>query len=163
MGAGKTSVGIHLAKTLDVPFYDSDKEIETRTGVSIPTIFDIEGETGFRRRESEMIEHLTRKEGIVLATGGGAVLNDLNREYLSSRGTVIYLKADIEQLFERTRHDRNRPLLQTDNPRERIEELINQREPLYVEVADYVVNTDKRNIQHVTTEILDKLQLNNAD
>lgn len=159
MGAGKTSVGNHLAKTLNLPFLDSDREIESRTGVSIPIIFDIEGEAGFRRREEEMIEQLTAQQGIVLATGGGAVLSACNRQNLTSRGTVFYLKADIQQLYERTRHDRNRPLLQTDNPERRIAELIAEREPLYLEVADHVINTDRRNIQFVTNEILRYLGL----
>lgn len=157
MGAGKTSVGILLAKTLELAFTDSDREIEARTGVSIPTIFDIEGEAGFRRREAEVIDELTQKSGIVLATGGGVVLNDENRRHLKDRGCVVYLKASIEQLYERTRHDRNRPLLQTDDPLQRIREIFNERDPIYRDLADLTINTDKRSIQHVVKEILEKL------
>lgn len=157
MGAGKTSVGTHLAKNLQLEFIDSDREIESRTGVSIPTIFDIEGEAGFRRRETEVIDELSQKTGIVMATGGGAVLNEENRRHLKDRGCVIYLKASIEQLYERTRHDRNRPLLQTEDPEQRIREIFEVRDPIYTALADLIINTDKRSIQHVVKEILDKL------
>ena len=144
MGAGKTTIGRHLATMLHKRFVDVDQEIEKRTGVSIPVIFEIEGEDGFRRRESAVIEELTRDTDIVLATGGGAVLLEENRKVLKERGIVAYLQADIETLVERTRRDRNRPLLQTDNPRGKIEELLQQREPIYREIADVIINTGQR-------------------
>ncbi|MGD8999205.1 MAG: shikimate kinase AroK [Granulosicoccaceae bacterium] len=157
MGAGKSSVGRQLAKMLRCEFIDSDHVIEQRTGVSIPLIFDIEGEEGFRQREEQAIDELTRQSGIVLATGGGAVLRESNRQHLRNRGTVIYLSATVDQLYERTKRDRNRPLLQTDDPRARIEELLAQRDPLYREVADIVINTDGHSVRHVVNNILDAL------
>ncbi len=123
MGAGKTTVGRALAKRLNKRFVDSDHEIEARTGASIPWIFEIEGEESFRQREAEVIRDLTAQPGIVLATGGGAILRAQNREYLKTRGTVIYLRAGVNSILQRTSHDRNRPLLQTADPRKRIEEL----------------------------------------
>lgn len=157
MGAGKTSVGRQLAKAMDYEFLDSDREIETRTGVTIPTIFDIEGEAGFRRREQQMIDELTRHEGIVLATGGGAILAKENRQRLQQRGTVVYLSASVDQLYKRTRRDRNRPLLQTDNPRQRIQELLEIRDPLYRETADITLDTDGHNVRWVVDQILARM------
>jgi shikimate kinase len=157
MGAGKSSVGRQLAKALHCTFIDSDHVIEERTGVSIPLIFDIEGEEGFRQREEQIIDELTCQQGIVLATGGGAVLRETNRQHLHKRGTVIYLSATVEQLFERTRRDRNRPLLQTDNPRARIEELLTQRDPLYRQIAHHVINTDGHSVRYVVSTILQAL------
>lgn len=145
MGAGKTTVGKELARRLGLRFIDCDHEIEARTGVRIPTIFEIEGEDGFRRRETQTIDELTREDGIVLATGGGAVLNPVNRLMLAERGVVIYLNVPPQVLWERTRYDRNRPLLQVPNPRERILELYRQRDPLYREIADIVVDGGRGN------------------
>ncbi|MGD8514180.1 MAG: shikimate kinase AroK [Granulosicoccaceae bacterium] len=159
MGAGKSSVGRQLAKILQCEFIDSDHVIEQRTGASIPLIFDIEGEEGFRQREEQIIDELTRQPGIVLATGGGAVLRENNRQHLRNRGCVIYLSATAGQLYERTKRDRNRPLLQTDNPRARIEELLAQRDPLYREVADIVIDTDGHSVRHVVNSILDALAM----
>jgi len=141
MGAGKTTVGRQLAKRLGRRFVDADHEIEARTGVRIPTIFEIEGEAGFRRREAEAIDALTREHGLVLATGGGAVLDPANRRRLAAAGLVIYLRVLPLLLYERTRHDRNRPLLQVADPLARLEELFAQRDPLYREVADVVIDT----------------------
>jgi shikimate kinase len=163
MGAGKTTIGRHLATLLHKQFVDADHEIEKRTGVSIPVIFEIEGETGFRRRESAAIEALTRDRDIVLATGGGAVLLEENRIVLKERGTVVYLQADIETLVERTRRDRNRPLLQTEDPRGKIEELLRQREPIYREVADVVVDTGQRAPSSVARDIAMRLKALSTD
>lgn len=154
MGSGKTAVGRQLARSLDLAFFDSDAEVESRTGVDIPLIFEKEGEAGFRDREREIIDVLTAKDSIVLATGGGAVLLPQNREHLASRGCVIYLQASVDQQLERTRHGRQRPLLFTADPRQRLAELFAQRAPLYEEIADIVVNTDGRRVQTVTDEIL---------
>lgn len=139
MGAGKTTVGRQLAKRLGRSFYDSDHEIVARTGVPIPTIFEIEGEEGFRRREAQAIAELTEMPGIVLATGGGVVLNPENRRRLHDSGWVVYLNVPPVMLYERTRHDRNRPLLQVANPLARLEELHTLRDPLYRETAHFVV------------------------
>jgi shikimate kinase len=157
MGAGKTSVGRQLAKAMNYEFLDSDREIEARTGVNIPTIFDIEGEAGFRKREQQMIDELTQREGVVLATGGGAILARENREWLRQRGTVVYLSASVDQLYKRTRRDRNRPLLQTDNPRQRIAELLDTRDPLYRETADITLDTDGHNVRWVVDQILARM------
>ena len=131
MGAGKTTIGRHLAKSLKIPFYDSDKAIEENTGVDIPTIFEFEGEQGFRDREQKMIQQLTQLQGIVLATGGGAVLRQENRELLKNNGFIVYLQCSIDRIMERTRRDNQRPLLKTDNPKERLQLLLEQRESLY--------------------------------
>ncbi len=154
MGAGKTSVGKQLAKALKRDFLDSDKEIEDRTGVNIPTIFDIEGEAGFRSREQQIIDELTQHDNLVLATGGGAVLNKDNQKALQSRGIVFYLSASIDQLFQRTHRDRNRPLLQTNNPKQKITELIEIRDPIYRAVADFVIDTDGQSVRTVVDNIL---------
>lgn len=139
MGAGKTTVGRQLAKRLGRPFYDSDHEIVERTGVPIPTIFEIEGEEGFRRREAQAIAELTAESDIVLATGGGVVLNPENRARLHDTGWVVYLNVPPALLFERTRHDRNRPLLRVPDPLKKLEELHRQRDPLYREAAHTTV------------------------
>lgn len=154
MGVGKTTIGRLVASALGVPFYDSDREIEALTGANIPWIFDVEGEAGFRVREERMIDTLTRREGIVLATGGGAVLSPASRSNLHSRGTVIYLKATIAQQFERTSKDKNRPLLQTADPLARIRELMAIREPLYLETAHHTVDTSRRGARGVVNEIM---------
>jgi 3-dehydroquinate synthase len=157
MGAGKTTVGRALAKRLNKRFIDSDHEIEARTGASIPVIFEVEGEEHFRQREAEVIRDLTALDGIVLATGGGAVLRKENREYLKSRGTVIYLRANVNHILQRTGRDKNRPLLQTADPRKRLEELAREREPLYCEVADLIVETGRPNVPSLVHTILSQL------
>ncbi|MDR2092017.1 MAG: shikimate kinase [Azoarcus sp.] len=143
MGAGKTTVGRELARRRAMRFADCDHELIARTGVSIPIIFDIEGEAGFRRRESRMLDELTAEPDIIVATGGGAVLDPGNRALLVRRGTVIYLDVPPHVLWERTRHDRNRPLLQVPDPRARIEELYRQRDPLYREIADIIIDGER--------------------
>jgi shikimate kinase len=157
MGAGKTAVGRELARLLGLDFVDSDSEIEARTGVDVAFIFEKEGEAGFRRREARAIDELTRRRNIVLATGGGAVLDPANRRALASRGTVIYLEASVKQQLARTRHSQHRPLLQTDDPRGRLAELLAGRDPLYREIADLVVTTDGRRVRQVAGEIRERL------
>ena len=149
MGAGKTTVGRMLAKRLGLGFVDSDREIENRTGVVVPTIFEIEGEEGFRKREAQAIADLTALSGHVLATGGGAVLRQENRENLKANGFVVYLNAPPQVLWERTRHDKNRPLLKVEDPLRKLQELFVVRDPLYREVADYIVDDGKGNAQVV--------------
>lgn len=163
MGAGKTTVGRALARRLDKRFVDSDHEIEARTGASIPLIFEIEGEAGFRQRESEVIRDLTGQSGIVLATGGGAILRPENRECLKTRGTVIYLRASVNSILQRTSHDKNRPLLQTADPRSKLEQLSREREPLYLEVADFVIETGRPNVQSLVQTILSRLEADSRD
>jgi len=158
MGAGKSTIGRQLSKQLGLPFHDSDHEIEARTGVDIPLIFDLEGETGFRKRESVVIDELTQLAGIVLATGGGAILDPANREHLGNRGRVIYLHASVNQQLKRTRMDRNRPLLQTEDPRARLEELMAIRDPLYREIASIVIDTDGMRVRDVVKKILEMLE-----
>jgi shikimate kinase len=153
MGSGKSTIGRQLARALHLKFLDSDREIEKRTGVDIPLIFELEGETGFRKRECELIDELTAKPGIVLATGGGAILDAANRKHLSSRGHVIYLHTGVEQQLKRTEHDRNRPLLQTDDPRRKLQELMDIRDPLYRETADWIVDTDGCRVRDVVQNI----------
>jgi shikimate kinase len=148
MGAGKTTIGRHLARSLGCEFFDSDHEIERRTGADIPWIFDIEGEQGFRERERVVIDDLTQRQGIVLATGGGAVLDADNRRNLMARGLVIYLRASVKRLLRRTEKDKNRPLLQTANPGQRLQQLYDERDPLYREIADLIVDTDNRNVSN---------------
>jgi shikimate kinase/3-dehydroquinate synthase len=157
MGAGKTTIGRILARKLGKRFIDSDHEIEARTGASIPWIFEIEGEASFRRREAEVIRDLTAQSGIVLATGGGAVLDPESRAYLQQRGRVIYLRANVSSIMLRTSHDKNRPLLQTADPRRKLEELTAQREPLYREIADLVIDTGRPNVQSMVQTILTQL------
>jgi shikimate kinase len=157
MGAGKTTVGRLLARRLKLRFYDSDQEIERRCGVKIPVIFEIEGEAGFRSREQQVIAELAVLEGIVLATGGGAVLADQNRRHLASGGTVVYLNARPEDLYERIRQDRHRPLLATADPLARLRELHAERDPLYRAVAELVVDTGAQSVQLLARELLDKL------
>jgi len=139
MGSGKTTVGRQLARRMERAFLDSDHEIEARTGVRIPIIFEIEGEAGFRRREAQVIEELTARQNVVLATGGGAVLDGQNREFLRQRGWIVYLEVAPKILLERTRYDRNRPLLQVENPLERLESLYAERDPLYRSIAHCVM------------------------
>jgi len=153
MGAGKSTIGAELARHLDFAFHDSDATIEERSGVPVSLIFEIEGEAGFRRREAAIIDELTQLPDIVLATGGGAVLDPENRKYLTGRGTVIYLHASVKQLLRRTANDRNRPLLQTDDPERKLTELMAEREPLYREVADLIVNTGNRTVGRIAKSI----------
>lgn len=145
MGAGKTTVGKELARRRKLLFADCDHEIVARTGVTIPTIFEIEGEAGFRRRETQMMDELTLEPDIVIATGGGVVIAPENRALMRERGVVVYLNVPPQILYERTRHDRNRPLLQVENPRQRIDELYRQRDPLYREVAHIIVDGGRTN------------------
>jgi len=149
MGAGKSTIGRQLARALHLPFEDSDRVIEERTGVDIPFIFEMEGEAGFRRREKAVIDELTARDGIVLATGGGVVMDPDNRRRLASRGLVIYLQTSVDQQLARTARDRNRPLLQTEDPRARLEALYRVRDPLYREIADMIVDTDGRSVREV--------------
>jgi shikimate kinase len=158
MGAGKTTIGRQLANKLHKDFKDSDHEIVHRTGASIPLIFEIEGEEGFRKREHDVIDALTSQNNLVLATGGGAVLNEENRKNLVTRGTVVYLFATVEQLYQRTARDRNRPLLQTEDPKAKLRELMAERDPLYRQVADLVLYTDERSVHSVVKEILLRLE-----
>jgi len=157
MGAGKTTIGRQLATTRRLEFVDADQEIQRRTGVDIPTIFEFEGEGGFRARERAVIDELSSREGVVLATGGGAVLDPENRRCLGARGVVVYLSCSPEQQHERTIRDRNRPLLQTDDPLKRLHDLMATRDPLYREIADIVVSTEKRAASSVVDEISRKL------
>ncbi|MDB9968178.1 shikimate kinase AroK [Gammaproteobacteria bacterium] len=159
MGVGKTTIGRVLADLLGLKFFDSDREIEASTGADIPWIFDVEGESGFRVRETRMIEQLTQNKNIVLATGGGAVILAENREWLKARGVVVYLRAPISQQVERTSRDKTRPLLQTSHPEQKIRELMEIREPLYQEVADMVVDTYRRNPKTVSQEICKQLKV----
>jgi shikimate kinase len=157
MGAGKTTVGKLLAKHLSKRFIDADHEIEQRTGVKIAVIFELEGEDGFRAREEAVIDDLTQQPDIVLATGGGAILREPNRIALRNRGTVIYLRASADDLWRRTRNDKNRPLLQTDNPRARLQELLLQRDPLYRETAHVIVDTGEQNVQKLVRHLEQEL------
>jgi shikimate kinase len=158
MGVGKTTIGKVLGEQLGLEFFDSDREIEAVTGADIPWIFDVEGEAGFRIRETKMIADLTAKNSVVVATGGGSVLAEENRQRLSENGTVVYLRASEAQQLERTSRDKSRPLLQTPNPAKKIKELMATREPLYQEVADIIIDTNRRNPRSVSNEILARLQ-----
>ena len=158
MGAGKTTVGRQLAKILKAPFYDSDKAIEESTGVDIPTIFEFEGESGFRLREQRMIETLTDLSGIVLATGGGTILLEENRDCLKKTGFVVYLQCSVEKILHRTRKDTQRPLLQTENRRQRIKQLFQERNSYYLECADYTINTGHLSNKIVIKDILNAYQ-----
>ena len=157
MGAGKTTIGKLLSRELGFSFCDSDSEIESRSGANIPWIFDVEGEAGFRERECGVISDLSQTDGIVLATGGGAVLNANNRAHLKTGAQVVYLKTSVEQQFERTRRDRNRPLLQNDNPLKALTDIFKIRDPLYSEVANVIILTDKKNPKAVVRQILDQV------
>ncbi|MBI2312852.1 MAG: shikimate kinase AroK [Betaproteobacteria bacterium] len=158
MGAGKTTVGKLLAKRLRKTFLDCDQEIQKRTGVSIPVIFEIEGESGFRTRESAALKELTAMENVVLATGGGAVLSRENRQLLSRNGTVVYLRAVVDDLWARTRHDRNRPLLQTEDPRAKLAGLFAERDPLYQEVADIIIDTSSQSVYTLVRQLEQRLR-----
>lgn len=158
MGSGKTTIGRALAKHLDKVFVDSDEEIQKRTGVTIPHIFDIEGEAGFRQRETGAISALVGRDNMVLATGGGAVLAQQNRELLQQNGIVIYLKASVHDLWLRTRNDRNRPLLQTGDARAKLAELFHQRDPLYRRVADIVVQSGKQSVNALMLQVAAEIE-----
>jgi shikimate kinase len=157
MGAGKTTIGRGLAQQLGLDFRDTDLEIQKRTGVDIPTIFEFEGEAGFRNREKQIVDDLTQLDGLVLATGGGAVLEADNRRQLAARGVVVYLRCSPQQQFERTYKDRNRPLIQTEDPRAKLEELFELRDPLYREIADHVISTENRPASSVVRDIVAKV------
>ncbi len=157
MGAGKSAVGRHLARALHLSFVDSDDEIEARTGVDIPFIFEKEGEEGFRKREAAVIDDLTQRERIVLATGGGAVMRQDNRSRLGGRGFVVYLYTTVDQQVARTAKGRERPLLEKGDSRQILEELLAVRDPLYREIADLVVETDRRKVKSVAEEIVEHL------
>jgi shikimate kinase len=159
MGAGKSSIGRRLARHLRRPFWDSDQLLQQRTGVDIPTIFEFEGEAGFRQRECRIIDELTRKAGIVLATGGGAVLSEQNRQRLKERGAVVYLRATVDTQLRRIARDRNRPLLQTADPRAKLTVLFERRDPLYWQIADVVVDTDRQSIACVLKHLMERLPL----
>ncbi|HUL42452.1 MAG TPA: shikimate kinase [Burkholderiales bacterium] len=157
MGAGKTTVGKLLAKHFNKSFFDTDHEIERRTGVNIPLIFEIEGEAGFRAREQAILRELAKRNNIVLATGGGIVLSKTNRDILAKSGTVIYLRAVAADLLQRTRYDKNRPLLQTADPLARLTQLYKERDPLYREVAHLVIDTSKQSVRVLAREIEKRL------
>ena len=157
MGAGKSAVGRQLARLLHFDFVDSDDEIERRTGVDIAFIFEKEGEEGFRTRETRVIDELSQRQGIVLATGGGAVINPENRNRLGARGYVIYLHTTVQQQLQRTSRGRNRPLLDNADPEQVLTELMEIRDPLYREIADLIVETDGRHVKEVAAEIRDAL------
>ena len=158
MGSGKTAVGRHLARLFRYAFHDSDADIEAKTGVDIAFIFEKEGEAGFRIRERESIDRLTRLESIVLATGGGAVIDAANRAALAERGVVVYLVTSVNQQIERTRHGRHRPLLHDTDPEQRLKELMGRRAELYVQIADLTITTDGRRVQLVAEEIHQELR-----
>jgi shikimate kinase len=155
MGAGKSTVGKLLSRACDLEFVDADRELEHRSGVAIATIFELEGEDGFRKREAALIDELTQRPGIVLATGGGAVLRDDNRQHLRERTLVIYLQASADEIERRTAHDRSRPLLQTDDPGARIRELLKQREPLYAETAHLAFPSSTSNPRKLVKRMLE--------
>ncbi|HEV3106118.1 MAG TPA: shikimate kinase [Trinickia sp.] len=159
MGAGKTTVGRAVARRLGRPFFDSDHEIEARTGARIPVIFELEGEAGFREREAHVIDELTARESIVLATGGGAILRPENRALLHTRGLVIYLRANPHDLWLRTRKDKNRPLLQTEDPKAKLEALYDTRDPLYRECAHFVVETGRPSVNGLVNMVLMQLEM----
>lgn len=157
MGAGKTTVGKSLASYLNKTFIDSDHEIQKRTGVKIPVIFEIEGEAGFRKREAEMLQELLKINNMVLATGGGVILNKENRELLRQNGTIVYLRATVNDLWNRTRHDKSRPLLQTLDLQAKLTELYDQRDPIYCEIAHIVVESGKQSVRQMVKLIVQQL------
>ena len=161
MGTGKTTIGRQLAKNLSVSFYDSDHEIEKRTGVKIALIFEIEGVEGFRRRETQILNELSQMNNIVLSTGGGAVTRAENRKTLKNNGHIIYLKSSPEILFKRTADDKNRPLIQTDNRLNQIRKILTEREPIYIEMADEIIDSEKKSAKQIIQKILE--QTNNEN
>ncbi|MDR8526085.1 MULTISPECIES: shikimate kinase AroK [Shewanella] len=157
MGAGKSTIGRHLAQMLHLEFHDSDQEIENRTGADIAWVFDVEGEEGFRNRETQVVADLTEKQGIVLATGGGSIQSKEIRNNLSARGIVVYLETTIDKQVARTQRDKRRPLLQVEDPREVLEKLAEVRNPLYEEIADVIVKTDEQSAKVVANQIIEQL------
>ncbi len=157
MGAGKSAVGRYLARSLHLAFVDSDDEIESRTGVDIPFIFEKEGEPGFRKREAVVIDDLSKMDGVVLATGGGAILDPDSRSRLGGRGFVVYLFTSVDQQVTRTERGRERPLLGNGDPRKTLTALLEIRDPLYREIADIVVETDGRKVKSVANEIIEQV------
>ncbi|MBL6998664.1 MAG: shikimate kinase AroK [Gammaproteobacteria bacterium] len=157
MGSGKSTIGQLIASRLNREFYDSDYFIEEKTGVDIPRIFDVEGENGFRARETKALEELTRMHNLVIATGGGSVLKRENRQLLKSSGFIIFLDTSVNQQMERLKHDKKRPLLQTENPRQKLETLFTERKPLYLELADLRIRTDRKFARKVAAEIIAQL------
>lgn len=157
MGAGKSTIGRQLAQMLGMEFIDSDAEIEQRAGADISWIFDVEGEAGFRKREERILNELTQGQGIVLSTGGGSILSKDNRNVLSARGIVVYLETTVDKQFERTQRDKKRPLLQSEDPRQVLEELAKVRNPLYEEIADITLQTDEQNAKVMATQIIDMM------
>ena len=157
MGAGKTTIGKSLANHLDKTFIDSDHEIQKRTGVKIPIIFEIEGEAGFRKRETDMLRELLKIDNIVLATGGGIIINEENRKLIKEKGTIIYLRTAVNDLLNRTRHDKNRPLLQTTDPRAKLTDLYHQRDPIYCEVAHIVVDIGNLSVHQIVRYLTQKI------
>jgi shikimate kinase len=157
MGAGKSAVGRHLARALHLSFVDSDDEIEARTGVDIPFIFEKEGEAGFRKREAAVIDELSKMDGVVLATGGGAIVDPDSRSRLGGRGFVVYLYTTVDQQVQRTKKGRERPLLENTDPRATLKELLDWRDPLYREIADIIVVTDGRKVTAVANEIIEQV------
>lgn len=160
MGAGKTTIGRQLAKRLSKEFYDSDHEIEKHTGADIALIFEIEGENGFRKRESQVLEELVSNKNIVLSTGGGAILDSKNRELLSNNGLIIYLKSTAEKLYKRIANDKCRPLLQTDDRLKKIKTILHERESIYLSLANEVVETEEQSIKQITQKIIDFIRQN---
>ncbi len=160
MGAGISTIGRQLAQQLNMEFFDSDQEIERRTGADVSWVFDVEGEEGFRDREEKVINELTEKQGIVLATGGGSVKSRETRNRLSARGVVVYLETTIEKQLARTQRDKKRPLLQVDTPREVLEDLAKERNPLYEEIADVTIRTDDQSAKVVANQIIHMLESN---
>jgi shikimate kinase len=158
MGAGKTTIGKSLAQQSGKTFVDSDEEIQQRTGVTIAHIFDVEGETGFRQREANIIQELVKRNNIVLATGGGVVLSESNREALRHNGIVVYLKSSVHNLWQRTRHDRGRPLLQNADPHAKLKELFAQRDPLYMQTADLIIHTGKQSVHVLVSQLQQELE-----
>ncbi|WIO75013.1 shikimate kinase AroK [Porticoccaceae bacterium LTM1] len=158
MGTGKTTIGKKLAEYLDLPFLDLDHEIEDRSGAEVAWIFEKEGEVGFRQRETAMLDEITQKQGVVLATGGGAVLAPENRQMLKGRGLVVYLSSTLEQLVERTRRDKKRPLLQVDNPGEVLRAMLMARDPLYREVADIIVSARSNRPEKAAKDLAEQLE-----
>ena len=159
MGAGKSTIGRHLADELHLEFFDSDHEIESKTGADIAWIFDLEGEEGFRERELDTMNELSDKQGSVLATGGGSIITPAVRNRLSARGIVVYLQTTIDKQVARTQRDKRRPLLQNDDPETVLRNLAEERNPLYEEVADYVVDTDDQSARSVANQIIQKIGL----
>lgn len=163
MGAGKTTIGRAVARRLGRPFFDTDHEIEVRCGVRIPTIFELEGEEGFRGRETRMLDELTQQQGIVLATGGGAVLRPENQEMLRTRGRVVYLDTSLAEVWRRTRRSQNRPLLQGENPRARVEALYRARTGIYRELADIIIPVHSGSVAQATVMVLQRLGIGEVE